>query len=171
MRRSRAENSSPGISRTIATPSSIVTKIPEWVIIFRFQQLLTILCVSVGLLTSVIGGKFGTVVRWNERLIEISGRRTWGRLKLLWWVGPKRVLALSAEAIGGTVGIQELPVVAEDNVEEESGDEEFDDESKNIRPGGSVPGLVTPYTRKGVNKEHNPPTQETHNPQLRLDPT
>jgi hypothetical protein len=37
-----------------------------------------------------------------------------------------------------------LFVVAEDNEEEESGDAEFDEEGKDVRPGAPVPGSVTP---------------------------
>lgn len=82
--------------------------ISERVIVLAFQQPMTILGVIVGLCASVVGGKFGAVVRRDELLIVLppvgTGRWTLGRGEatiLLLWEGSERVLVLGVEGIGG----------------------------------------------------------------------
>ena len=50
----------------------------------------------------------------------------------LLWVSPERVLVLSTDSVGCTGWVQELFVVAEDDVEEEGGEAEFDEEGENV---------------------------------------
>lgn len=122
--------------------------IPERVIILVFQQPLTILRIAVALTTSIVGGEFGTVVRRNERLVGSSllqtGRRSWGRGEanvLLLLEVPERILVSRAEGIGR---VQKLFVVGENKEDEEGSDNDFNDEGENVRPRGSIPGIVTP---------------------------
>jgi len=62
----------------------------------------------------------------------------------LWWIGSKWILVPRAGDVGRTGRVQELFVEAEDDEEEESGETEFDEEGKYVRPSAPVPSLVTP---------------------------
>lgn len=137
---------------TRITPSSIVSVIPKRIIV--------ILRITVLWSISVVGGKFGTVVWRDERLIESLPRRgsLWrreirvvsipARIGLL-RVSPERILVLSANGVCRTGWVQELFVVAEDDEEEESSQTDFDEEGENIRPSAPVPGSITPCARRG----------------------
>ena len=50
----------------------------------------------------------------------------------LLWVSTERVLVLNTDGIGRTGWVQELFVVAEDDVEEEGGEAEFDQEGEDV---------------------------------------
>ena len=66
----------------------------------------------------------------------------------LLWVSPERILVLGADGVGRAGWIQELFVVAKDDVEEEGGEAEFDEEGENVRPSASVPCTIAPCTER-----------------------
>ena len=59
-------------------------------------------------------------------------------------------------------------MVTEDDVEEEDGETDLDEEGENGIPRGSIPGIVTPYKRKGLNGKPQPSIRETYNLQLEV---
>lgn len=63
---------------------------------------------------------------------------------LLLWVNPERILVLRAEGVGSAGWVLHLPVVTEDNVEEENGDTDLNEEGENVTPGAPIPGIITP---------------------------
>lgn len=142
---------------TSIAPSSVIPMIPKRITI-------AILRVAVLGPISVVGWKLGTVVRWNEWLVEslsVSTRRRplrRGEVLVvsvptsigLLWVGPKRVLVLRTDDVGRAGWVQELLVVAEDDVEEQSGETELNEEGENIRPSAPIPRSITPCAEKGL---------------------
>ena len=128
--------------------------VPKWIII-------PILRIAVLWPIPIVSGKFGAVVRRDERLIEAmpvcTRRGSLGRgevlvvpaaIRLL-WVCPERVLVPRADNVGRAGWVQELFVVAEDDEEEESGEAELDEEGYDVGPSAPVPGSLTPYARRG----------------------
>ena len=105
----------------------------------------------------VVAGKFGTIVRRDERLVEpmsvCTRRGSLGRGEVrvvsagigLLWVRSKRVLVPRTDEVGRAGWIQELFVVAEDDKEEESSETDFDKEGNDVRPSAPAPRSVTPY--------------------------
>ena len=135
---------------TAVTPSCVIPTLYKRVIV-------TVLRIAVLGPTAVISRKFGAVVRWNERLVvslpvctrrrslrrgEVRVVSVPARIRLL-WVDHERVLMLST-SVGCAGWILQLLVVAEDDVEEENGETDFDEEGENVGPGTPVPGSVTP---------------------------
>ena len=146
-------------------PSSVIPMIPERIIITVLRLLAAVLRIAVCLSSSIVCGKFGAIVRRNERLIESTPvstrRRPLGRgealvvsagIRLL-WIRPERVLILRADDVGHAGWVQKLFVVTENDKEEEGRETEFDEERNNAGPSAPVPGSLTPYTRRGVSIE------------------
>lgn len=148
---------------TRITPSGIIPTIHKRIIIPVLQQPLAILRIAVLCSESVVSGKFGAVVRRNERLIEPlpvdTRRRPLGRGEVrvipvpasIWllWVSTERILVLRADGVGRAGRVQKLFVVTEDDKKEESGETEFDEEGDNVGPSAPAPGSIAPYARRG----------------------
>jgi len=131
---------------TRVASSDVTTTVVKRILVPVVQRPITVFRIAVLWSTSVVGGKFGAVVWRNERLIEpspVSTRRRplWrGEVRVvpvpasigLGRVSPERVLVRSTDGVGRTGWVQELFVVAEDDVEEESGEAEFDEEGENV---------------------------------------
>jgi len=130
--------------------------VSERIIIPILQHPVAILRITVLWPGPVVSGKFGTVVRRDERLVEpmpVYARR--GSLRReevrvisagirLLWVRSERVLVPRTDDVGRAGWIQELFIVAKDDKEEESGETEFDEEGNDVRPSAPVPRSVTP---------------------------
>jgi hypothetical protein len=167
---------SPCVSTPGITPSNIISTISERIIFSALQQSITVLRITVGLSTSIVGGKLSAVVRRNERLIDSMSVRTWrgtlGRREsdvLLLWVHPERILVLKAEGIGSAGWVLQLPVVTEDNEEEESGDTDLNEEGENVTPRTPIPGIITPCRRRELVRYHCPPRKEAYIVQHQID--
>lgn len=142
---------------TRIAPSSTVPVVPKRIIIPVLQQPVAILRITVLWPGPVVVGKFGTVVRRDERLIEpmpvCTRRGSLGRgevrvvsagIRLL-RVRSERVLIPRTDKVGRAGWIQELFVVTEDDKEEEGSETDFDKEGNDVRPSAPVPRSVTPY--------------------------
>lgn len=145
----------PSIPMTRVTPSSIVPMVSKWII---FP--VTVLRITVLWPSPIVSGKFGAVVRWDERLIESTAvctrRGSLGRREalvvstgiMLLRERPEWVLVPRTDDVGWAGWVQELFIVAKDDKEEESGETELDEEGNDVRPSAPVPGLLTPYIRR-----------------------
>lgn len=69
---------------------------------------------------------------------------------LLRWVGSERMLILGTEGVGSTGRVQKLFAVAEDDEEEEDGNTDLNQEGDDVRPRGSIPGLIAPYAKESM---------------------